>query len=166
MLLTVSETLTNAWDWIVVHCAELGITISIPILVGIIGKILLSVVKNKITIKTSVLNVVNTTKQQIGELKELIKDFRVQTEEQLNKFEQKVDEKIDHKFEDLRQKRIELYNNIMNGVDKIEEKSTEIIEQAETEISNIEEVIEKVDIQVDETIISVQEEISADDIMR
>lgn len=166
MLLTVSETLTNAWDWIVVHCAELGITISIPILVGIIGKILLSVVKNKITIKTSVLNVVNTTKQQIGELKELIKDFRFQTEEQLNKFEQKVDEKIDHKFEDLKQKRIELYNNIMSGVDKIEQETTETLEVVEEQLVEVEKVVEEVDKIADEVIQEVDDAISADDIMR
>ena len=166
MLLTVSETLTSAWDFIVQHCAELGITISIPILVGIIGKIIFSIVKNKITIKTSTLSLINGVKKEILELKNVVAELKSQTQENLVEIRDGINEKIDAKFDELKQKRIKLYNDMMSGVDKIEETTTQVIETVEQEIEKVEEVVENIEVEQPVEKPIQQNEVSIDDLMR
>lgn len=146
MLLTVSGTLSQFGDWISQHFAELGITISIPVLVGFICKLIIAFVRNKKAIKSAVVSATNTLKNGITDLRAEIENFKQETKTALIDFEQKMAEKIDYKFDNLKEKRKELYNSLMNGVDQIAEKGDEILDITEEKIEEIsQKVIEQVD---------------------
>lgn len=169
MLLTVSDTLSQFGDWISQHFAHLGLTISIPVVIGFICKFIVTFIQNKKAIKSAVIGATNTLKNGINELRGEIENFKNETKNVLADFEQKMGEKIDYKFDNLKEKRKELYNNIMSGVDHIADKSDEILDKAEEQITVAEEVIvEQIDKIPDEIPVEapVENLVSAEDIMR
>lgn len=165
MILNLSNTLAQVGDWIAVHFAELGGAISIPVVVWFLAKLVLSFVKNKQAIKSAVLQSVNTLNNGINVLKGEISAFKEEIKTQISDLESNFESKIDGKFEDLRERRKEIYNNIMAGVDKLETKTNEVIEKAEEKVEEIKEVVEQVE-KIPEIIENNKTELSVDDILR
>lgn len=169
MILALSETLSHICDWIVEHCAELGITISIPVLaIGVI-KLISFLVKNKLTIKKAVLGCVKATNDGVEDLKKTILEFKKDLDTRIADLERNTENKIDGKFEELKEKRKEIYNNIMAGIDKIETETQDIVQELNEDVQDIvEETVEEIkDIpEVQEIAKEVKKAISTDDILR
>lgn len=173
LLCSVSETFTLIGDWIAQHCAELGITISIPVLIGFVAKIIVSLVKNKWTIKNSVLSATKELKQSTNDVKKTVVEFMEQVRNDLTTFKEEIAVQIDNKFVELQEKRQIIYNNAMQGIDHIElvtekkaEQVLEVLEELEQEAEQIEEPVVEVE-QVEEIIEEITEEkVSADSIIR
>lgn len=160
MLLGISEFLAQACDFVVAHCAEIGITISIPLIIFYICKTIYTSVKNKKAIKNAVTEGTKAIKEEISE-------FKTSLNERLSTFEANMESKFDAKFVELKEKRKELYNNIYAGIDKIEEKAQETLEKVQEEITEIaQDIVEEVE-PIQEVVAELKEEtISAEDILR
>ena len=159
MLLSLSETLAQAGDWIAVHFAELGGVISIPVVVWFIAKLVLSLVSKRQAIKNATLKAVKKFNNDINVLKDEVKT-------RFDDLERNIENKIDGKFDELREKRKEIYNNIMAGVDKLEIKAQEVIEETKEKVEEIaHEVIKEID-NVAEVADNTKPEISVEDILR
>ena len=161
MLLSVSESLTQFGDWIGQHFAELGALISMPVLIGFICKIIFTVIKNKQIIKGATLSAINTFKDGIKELRQEIAVFGENFDKRMSEF----DAKLDSKFDNLRQKRKELYNQIMETSDKIEMETQEVLQQVEEKIEEVEkDTIEELE-KLPESVVE-ETTVDADDILR
>lgn len=171
LLCSVSETFTLIGDWIAQHCAELGITISIPVLIGFVAKVIISLIKNKWTIKNSVLGATKELKQSTNEVKSTVVEFMEQVKADLTTFKEEISAQIDNKFIELQEKRQKIYNSAMQGIDHIElvtnTKTEEVIENIEVLEEKIEQVEEIVEEEQQEEVVEVEQtKVSADSIIR
>ena len=157
----VSEWLTTVGDWIVEHCAQLGITISIPILIAFICKLVLGLIKNKATIKNAVLSATNTVKDATSTISQMIDKFQTELEAKMAEFEDSVGVMIDEKFGDLKDQRVELYNSIIGGVEVIKTEANKHLD----EINEIAEAVEEKTAEVEEKVAEI-EQVKAEDILR
>ena len=164
MLLNLSDILAKCADWFSVHFAEVSVAFTVPAIIWFLLKLLLSFIKNKQAIKSAVLDSVKTLNNGIAALKDEINIFKEEVKTQLSDFETKTESKIDGKFDELRERRKEIYNNIMAGIDKIENKTIQVVEKTEEEFKKTtEEIVEKIE-EVPEPII--EPTISEEDILR
>ena len=161
-LLTMSETLSQIGDWIITNFDKLGITISIPVVVSVICKIIIELIKNKKTIKNAILGATNTLVTGTDKISKQVCDFELQLNQKLEEFKNDMSSKIDTKFADLQEKRAKIYNDIVNDVKTIEPTATETIE----EIKSIETVEAIETVETVETVEETKTVYSADDIMR
>lgn len=134
-LLTVSETFSAFWDsvggFLAQYWGQLTASISIPMVIAFIVKYIMYKVKNNKTIHNAITKATGAVASSTDVLGSKIDSFEAKTTQMMVDFEAKMEEKIDQKFADLKSKRIEAYNSIMEGKVIVDEKLEEVKDVAE-----------------------------------
>lgn len=199
MLLSVSETFSAFWESASVfiqNCwGQITASVSISAIVIFIVKYIMYKIKNNKTISNAITKATGAVSQSTDVINKRIDEFEAKTTEMFNKFEEQFEKRFEEKFVDLKNKRIEAYNSIMTGKDKIKEVvanvkkvATDIQTEAQKEpekpdikeleealnIDEIKEDAKKLEKQaqeaivtvVDETSNTIKEEISQNQVLR
>lgn len=199
MLLSVSETFSAFWESASVfiqNCwGQITASVSISAVVIFIVKYIMYKIKNNKTISNAITKATGAVSQSTDVINKRIDEFEAKTTEMFNKFEEQFEKRFEEKFVDLKNKRIEAYNSIMTGKDKIKEVVANVKEvatdiqteaQKEPEKPDIKELEEALNIDkikedakelekqaqkaivtvVDETTNTIKEEISQNQVLR
>lgn len=125
MLLSVSETFSAFWESASVfiqNCwGQITASVSISAVVIFIVKYIMYKIKNNKTISNAITKATGAVSQSTDVINKRIDEFEAKTTEMFNKFEEQFEKRFEEKFVDLKNKRIEAYNSIMTGKDKIKE---------------------------------------------
>lgn len=199
MLLSVSETFSAFWESASVfiqNCwGQITASVSISAVVIFIVKYIMYKIKNNKTISNAITKATGAVSQSTDVINKRIDEFEAKTTEMFNKFEEQFEKRFEEKFVDLKNKRIEAYNSIMTGKDKIKEVVADVKKvatdiqteaQKEPEKPDIKELEEALNIDkikedakelekqaqeaivtvVDETTNTIKEEISQNQVLR
>lgn len=199
MLLSVSKTFSAFWESASVfiqNCwGQITASVSISAVVIFIIKYIMYKIKNNKTISNAITKATGAVSQSTDVINKRIDEFEAKTTEMFNKFEEQFEKRFEEKFVDLKNKRIEAYNSIMTGKDKIKEVvanvkkvATDIQTEAQKEpekpdIKELEEALNIDEIKedakglekqaqeaivtvVDETTNTIKEEISQNQVLR
>lgn len=199
MLLSVSETFSAFWESASVfiqNCwGQITASVSISAVVIFIVKYIMYKIKNNKTISNAITKATGAVSQSTDVINKRIDEFEAKTTEMFNKFEEQFEKRFEEKFVDLKNKRIEAYNSIMTGKDKIKEVVANVKEvatdiqteaQKEPEKPDIKELEEALNIDkikedakelekqaqeaivtvIDETSNTIKEEISQNQVLR
>lgn len=167
-----SDVLAQIGDWIVQNWAVLGGSVSIPVVIGFITRAIVNFFKNKKTIKLAVLGAIQEVKISTNTLSDMINVFKEDTNNKLQEFEDNVMKKIDSKYDELKEQRIELYNNVVAENEKIEIQAQEKIKQIDEQLDKLEKQVEEIPEPEEIPAVEMVEEketetiINADDILR
>lgn len=199
MLLSVSETFSAFWESASVfiqNCwGQITASVSISAVVIFIVKYIMYKIKNNKTISNAITKAAGAVSQSTDVINKRIDEFEAKTTEMFNEFEEQFEKRFEEKFVDLKNKRIEAYNSIMTGKDKIKEVVADVKKvatdiqteaQKEPEKPDIKELEETLNIDeikedakelekqaqeaivtvVDETTNTIKEEISQNQVLR
>lgn len=161
MLLSVSETFSAFWESASVfiqNCwGQITASVSISAVVIFIVKYIMYKIKNNKTISNAITKATGAVSQSTDVINKRIDEFEAKTTEMFNKFEEQFEKRFEEKFVDLKNKRIEAYNSIMTGKDKIKEVVANVKEVATDIQTEAQKEPEKPDIKELEEALNIDE---------
>lgn len=150
MLLSVSETFSAFWESASVfiqNCwGQITASVSISAVVIFIVKYIMHKIKSNKTISNAITKATGAVSQSTDVINKRIDEFEAKTTEMFNKFEEKFEKRFEEKFVDLKNKRIEAYNSIMTGKDKLKEVVADVKKVATDIQAEVQKEPEKPDI--------------------
>lgn len=150
MLLSVSETFSAFWESASVfiqNCwGQITASVSISAVVIFIVKYIMHKIKSNKTISNAITKATGAVSQSTDIINKRIDEFEAKTTEMFNKFEEKFEKRFEEKFVDLKNKRIEAYNSIMTGKDKLKEVVADVKKVATDIQAEVQKEPEKPDI--------------------
>lgn len=161
MLLSVSETFSAFWESASVfiqNCwGQITASVSISAVVIFIVKYIMYKIKNNKTISNAITKATGAVSQSTDVINKRIDEFEAKTTEMFNKFEEQFEKRFEEKFVDLKNKRIEAYNSIMTGKDKIKEFVADVKKVATDIQTEAQKELEKPDIKELEEALNIDE---------
>lgn len=161
MLLSVSETFSAFWESASVfiqNCwGQITASVSISAVVIFIVKYIMYKIKNNKTISNAITKATGAVSQSTDVINKRIDEFEAKTTEMFNKFEEQFEKRFEEKFVDLKNKRIEAYNSIMTGKDKIKEVVANVKKVATDIQTGAQKEPEKPDIKELEEVLNIDE---------
>lgn len=103
-------------------------------------------IKSNKTISNAITKATGAVSQSTDIINKRIDEFEAKTTEMFNKFEEKFEKRFEEKFVDLKNKRIEAYNSIMTGKDKLKEVVADVKKVATDIQAEVQKEPEKPDI--------------------